>query len=427
LSLVLRAVALVAAVLSLAGPLAAAETVTRVKTSKGTLLIIADDAEVRVQVRFGGHAVTLTDLKTKKQYELKAGDLEVRLGDGNEAVTLTTDSFTLRRGQKKIATVRRLRPDLTLVQQKAEEVRRIEWADIHVYNTVFSPDGRYYLAGGDAGALRLYSVKTGEMVREFTGHEGWSQHAVFTPDGKRMLSAGTDKTVRLWDIASGKELRKFEGHEGAVQGVDLSPDGKYVLAGGDDKTLRVWEVESGKLVRKLEGHTGSCTGSFSRDGKRILSSSHDKTLRLWDAQTGKELRKLEGHTEVLWGAFLLPGGKRALSYSADRTARVWDLEAGKELSKLDLGENPSDIRGVALSSDGKRILAGTDGSNVVRLLDLATGKEVHRFELANNPRGLSFSRDGRFAASGSFRGLVYLWRLPGTFAVERPASEKTGS
>jgi WD40 repeat protein len=400
------------------------ESVTRVTTSKGTLVIITDDPEVDVLVKQGGQIVTIFDPKSKKQLELKAGDYEIRLTEGDNALSLATDQFTLRRGEKTIVRVHRLKPHEdkpAVVVQKAEEVRRIEWGDAHVYNTTFSPDGRFYLAGGDNNTLRLYEVESGKQIHELEGHGGWTQHAVFTPNGKHILSASTDKTVRLWDVTTGKEVRKFEGHEDGLIGVDVTADGKWALSGGADKTLRLWDVATGKEVRKFEGHGEGCCGIFSADGKQVLSWSGDKTLRLWDVESGKEVRKIEAHTEAVYGAFLLPGGKQALSYSADKTVRVWDLGTGKEVSKIEVGDNLSDIRGVALSPDGKRILVGDDGTPVVRLLDLATGKEIHRFEMGGKPRGLSFSPDGRLAAGGSFRGFVYLWRVPGTFPVEKPS------
>jgi WD40 repeat protein len=293
-----------------------------------------------------------------------------------------------------------------------EEIRRIAWDNVHVYNTTFAPDRRHYLAGGDGGRLRLYEVESGRQVREFAGHAGWTQHAVFTPDGKHVLSASMDGTLRLWDVATGKELRRFEGHRGGVQGVAVTADGKRAVSGGDDRTLRLWDVASGKEVRKLEGHTGSCAGLFSPDGRRVLSYGGDGTLRLWEVEGGREVWKATGHTAALGGAYFLPGGKRVLSYGLDRTARVWDLARGKEVRKLDLGDNLSDIRGVALSPDGKRLLVGHSFPTVVRVVDLATGREVHRFSLATQPRGLSFSPDGRLGAGGSWRGFVYLWRLP---------------
>jgi WD40 repeat protein len=159
-------------------------------------------------------------------------------------------------------------------------------------------------------------------------------------------------------------------------------------------------------------------GIFTPDGKQVLSSGFDATMRLWDVGSGKELRAFKGHTALLLGAFVLPGSKQALSYSTDRTARIWDLATGKEVRQLDLGDRLSDIRGLALSPDGKRILVGNDGKSTVRLIELATGQEIHRFELATYPRGLSFSPDGRLAAAGSWRGVVYLWRMPGVFDVD---------
>jgi hypothetical protein len=51
-------------------------------------------------------------------------------------------------------------------------------------------------------------------------------------------------------------------------------------------------------------------------------------------------------------------------------------------------------------------------ANSLRVLDLATGKEIHCFESALRCHGFSFSPDGRYAAAGSFRVGVYLWRLP---------------
>ena len=304
-----------------------------------------------------------------------------------------------RRAERAIEAIIARLPDLV---QKAEEIRRIDWPGIHAYTTTFSPDGRHFLAGGDGNTLRVYEVKSGKQVQELVGHEHWIGHAIFTPDGKQVLSVSVDRTLRLWDVATGKEVRKFEGHADGVCSVDLTRDGKWAVTGCGDGPCGYGRFATGKEVRKFEGHAGGCLGYFTPDGKQILSSS-DRTLRLWDVASGKELRKFEGHTAHVFGAFVLPDGKQALSYSADQTARVWDLATGKEVSKLDVGPSLSDIRGLALSPDGKRILVGGYRSNEVRLLELATGKEIHRFMVAAPARGLSFSptADTRRAAPGA--------------------------
>src|SRR5262249_4574406 len=142
---------------------------------------------------------------------------------------------------------------------------------VHAFHTTFSPDGRYYLAGGDNRTLRLYEVATGRLVREFAGHEGWAAPAVFTPDGKQFLSAGNrDRTLRVWDVASGQEVRRFVGHEGDVGSVALSPDGQRAVSGGADKTLRVWEVGAGREVRQFACAAEEDVCAFAPDGRHVL-------------------------------------------------------------------------------------------------------------------------------------------------------------
>jgi WD40 repeat protein len=298
--------------------------------------------------------------------------------------------------------------------EQAAEVRRIPWGKASVSHTTLSPDGTLYAAGSDAGELRLYEVATGKQVHELTGHGGALQHVAFAPDGKQVLTASMDKTLRLWDVASGKEVRKFEGHTEGVQSVAVLPDGQRALSGGNDKTVRLWQLATGKQVRKFEGHTGAVLSvTVSPDGKQVLSTGADKTVRLWDVETGQELRSFEGHSERLVGAVFLPGGKQLASYAFDKTLRAWDVASGKEVRKLDLGDNLTDRRSVAISPDGRRFLT-THRDNTVRLRDLASGEEWQRFAVANSPWGVSFSPDGRYAASGSDHGLVFLFRLPAT-------------
>jgi WD40 repeat protein len=114
-------------------------------------------------------------------------------------------------------------------------------------------------------------------------------------------------------------------------------------------------------------------------------------------------------------AHFLPGGHKFVSYGEDQTLRVWDVGSGKEVRQIPL--SGAEAGAVAVTADGKQFLsAGTDGTLVLH--DLKSGKELHRFELhyffraTGHARGVSMSPDGHYAACGSYRSLVYLFRLP---------------
>jgi serine/threonine protein kinase/thiol-disulfide isomerase/thioredoxin len=90
------------------GGLAAAVAVYRISTENGELVIKTEDPDVDVIVRRGGELVTIVDLKTKREIKLKTGEYEIVLGDGAEGLRLSTNTFVLTRGEKKIVEVSRV-------------------------------------------------------------------------------------------------------------------------------------------------------------------------------------------------------------------------------------------------------------------------------------------------------------------------------
>ena len=61
-------------------------------------------------VKQGGKQVTIVDPKTNNRIELNAGRYELQLAGGGEGLKLSTDSFTLKRGDKTVVTVRHKAP-----------------------------------------------------------------------------------------------------------------------------------------------------------------------------------------------------------------------------------------------------------------------------------------------------------------------------
>jgi membrane fusion protein, multidrug efflux system len=81
-----------------------------IRTPNGELVIESEDPNIEVVVRQGGQQVTIIDPKTKNRIELKAGRYELQLAGGGQGLELSTDTFTLKRGEKTIVTVRHMAP-----------------------------------------------------------------------------------------------------------------------------------------------------------------------------------------------------------------------------------------------------------------------------------------------------------------------------
>ena len=109
---------------------------------------------------------------------------------------------------------------------------------------------------------------------QFTGHQGggispdWGDIFVaFSPDGKYVLTGSEDKTARLWDLKTGAVVRQFSGHSQGLTAVAFSPDGRWIVTASQDSTTRLWDAASGKEFCRLVSFRNGDWVVVSEDGR----------------------------------------------------------------------------------------------------------------------------------------------------------------
>src|SRR5262249_34916012 len=84
--------------------------VYRIQTDKGELVIETVDDDIEVVVKQGGKVVTIYDPKSGQKLILWSGTYELELKGKPTRLKLDLDRVTLRRGDVKIATIKRWPP-----------------------------------------------------------------------------------------------------------------------------------------------------------------------------------------------------------------------------------------------------------------------------------------------------------------------------
>jgi len=321
-------------------------------------------------------------------------------------------------------------------------VRKFEGHTGPVADVAFSPDGSLALSGGGwpqgDRTLRLWEVASGKEIRQFdmTGiplnpeqSGGREAHGEvycleFTPDGKQAVAGISGGAVGLWDVSTGKLVRHFEGHTGTVYGLAISKEGDRMLTGSRDSTARLWEANSGEELLRIESSAAWVRSvAFSPDGKRALLGGYDHKMRLWDLDAAQQVAETKLDNWV-WSVAFSPDGGRAAS-AAGNTVCVWDLAESDTLGRLLELKHPGGVTCVAFSPDGTRLLTGGYDMNV-RLWDAADGELIETYEGHRGwVFGVAFSPDGSMGLSGgggrytANRGTnagidfaLRLWKLP---------------
>jgi serine/threonine-protein kinase len=298
----------------------------------------------------------------------------------------------------------------------------------------FSPDGNVVAVGTSVGQVKLFSARTGELVRSLD-----------------------DVPAKRADQKTPEKLKSLTRAMGSVASLAFSPDGSLLATCGGSMSdvplvldrvergltrrvtgpgrLKLWEVKTGKLKHDLAGHSQVDAVAFSPDGKWLASAgrwqhAHEwgTGVILWNPQDGKKMRTFEKEAN---------GGTHAVAFSPNSkrlvfASRHFDKENDTSTTAISLAYTQSGImdwqltvpgwaKPKAFSPDGKSVAVLCHGQSI-RFLDTESGTLKHVIQSANSPEGgrwndLAIAPEVRRLVIGGVdadkRGVLTMWDLDG--------------
>jgi hypothetical protein len=145
--------------------------------------------------------------------------------------------------------------------------------------------------------------------------------------------------------------------------------------------------------------------ALSANGCVAVAGGHGAIL-LWDVETG-EKRELGGYPAFVTALAMTPDGRWVLAGDAEGCLRVWDLPAGtgREL----LGPR-REITSIAITSDGRHGITA-NGSRSVHMWDLKSGESRKICRGWWGTRAIAMTGEGRKLVTSSHFGSARLWDL----------------
>jgi WD40 repeat protein len=119
-----------------------------------------------------------------------------------------------------------------------------------------------------------------------------------------------------------------------------------------------------------------------------------------------ELKKMEGHTDEIKGVAFSNDGLRIVSGGLDNSVRVWDAASGKQ-DKL-LQGHTKQVWSVAFHPNNRQVFSAS-WDTTVRLWDVKTGNEAKRYTHPLDVNGIAIARDGNTFLSACDDKHAYLW------------------
>jgi WD40 repeat protein len=261
---------------------------------------------------------------------------------------------------------------------KPREITYENYADSE-YFAAFSPDGNQLVVASSRETfipgyfLHLWKINAPQFENPVIlseGSETTITGLLFSPDGKWIVAGFDDGKILLWSNKSPyKNPITLDSHDDRITAMEMSSDGRWLITGSNDGVIIVWDMFSPKQekISILRGHDSAISGIYlSHDNSYMITLDSKNFLRSWKFPTPQKFFDpiiLLGHRHPVFSAEF-SGNSHLLATSGggggsgeDFNTRIWDLASlnGVLSPKLLINQGwAADI--VAFSGDGRWIV-----------------------------------------------------------------------
>ena len=279
-----------------------------------------------------------------------------------------------------------------------------------------SPDGKFFVTGGEGRVLNLWETETGQKVARLAEDAdrrtwSWVERATFTSDGRHVVFTAK-KMMGICNVETGQltdsRLLTDEGVVGEQFWDVVAIPGTSRIAVQQRPNIAVYDTAGGAFSAPLLEVPVDGSIAISPEGDRLVAH-HLGDAVVIDLKTGEELLTLRGGCDE---AQFQGRSTRIVATDGDREVTFWDGRKAREWEVKKIDYLPE-----VFSPDGSRLLVRLDKDDLsaVGVIDTETGKLLG--QMHEHPTEVSrgvFSPDGKWVATCSHQwdppaGSIKIW------------------
>lgn len=266
----------------------------------------------------------------------------------------------------------------------------------------------------DLTTIRLWHVPEGTAEGAPLVHSAAPNAMSISPDGSRLAVAWADGEVGLWSLPDGEAISASHPlrHGEAVNSVAFNPEGTLLVTTGGGVDARVWDARTGAAVGDPIELTNYASDAVfvGAHGEQLAVGALDGTLSMWSTRTGVRRSDTITQPTAIQSLAVSPDGMLLASTGSDRIVRVWRVP--DDAPPIELRGHLEAITSMSFSPSLPYRLATTSDDDTARIWDIPSRSAMARLRTDDGAlSAATYSCDGTHLVTLGINGRVRVWDL----------------
>jgi WD40 repeat protein len=191
-----------------------------------------------------------------------------------------------------------------------------------------SHNNRFLLTGGVKGEVRLWELRTRDLVSHLKEHVQKVTSITLSEDDTVAFSGSRDRCVLRWDLKLERRIHCHMQRMGGINCIALSLSESNVLSVGQERKLTYWDNASERFAHQVALDKDNDEGrglAISHDGRLIATGGTAGILRIWSYESGTLISSHVGHSGTINGVAFSADDRQIVSVGDDGCAFVWSV------------------------------------------------------------------------------------------------------
>jgi len=186
---------------------------------------------------------------------------------------------------------------------------------------------RFVVSGGVDGELRIWELKTRDMISHMKEHVGRINELKLFPNDQYAISCSRDRCLLTWDLRAEKRLTQHRETHGGINCLAVATNQTSVITAGQEKTLTYWDLRMADPVKSIDLDEEINSVSLSPDDRYLVTAGTGQVVKVYDVASTMQKSVGVGHSRAVQKLSFSPDGKQVISVGLDHSIMVWNFYA----------------------------------------------------------------------------------------------------